>query len=61
MRCFERPYRRYVGALIGIHNPRGEKVGQVSHTRNKEMLFVATKSKAVADALEATGAEQPTL
>jgi adenine-specific DNA-methyltransferase len=50
-----------VGALIGIHNPRGEKVGQVSHTRNKEMLFVATKSKAVADALEATGAEQPTL
>jgi len=25
------------------------------------MLFVATKSKAVADALEATGAEQPTL
>jgi len=50
-----------VGALIGIHNPRGEKVGQVSHTRNKEMLFVATKYKAVADALEATGAEQPTL
>ncbi|CUU34799.1 MAG: DNA adenine methylase [Armatimonadetes bacterium] len=49
--CFERPYRRYVGALIGIYNPQGEKVGQVSHTRNKEMLFVATKSRAVAEGL----------
>jgi adenine-specific DNA-methyltransferase len=32
--------RRYVGALIGIHNPRGEKVGTVSHVRNREHLFV---------------------
>jgi adenine-specific DNA-methyltransferase len=49
--CFERPYKRYVGALIGIHNPRGEKVGQVSHTHNREMLFLATKHKAVWEAL----------
>ncbi|BCW95221.1 MAG: DNA adenine methylase [Fimbriimonadales bacterium] len=48
---FERPYRRYVGALIGIHNPRGEKVGQVSHTRNTEMLFVATKYKSALETL----------
>jgi len=34
-------YRRYVGAQIGIHNPRGEKVGTVSHLRNTEYLFVA--------------------
>jgi adenine-specific DNA-methyltransferase len=34
-------YRRYVGARIGIHNPRGEKVGRVSHVRNTEYLFVA--------------------
>lgn len=34
-------YRRYVGAQIGIHNPRGEKVGTVSHLRNTEHLFVA--------------------
>lgn len=45
--CLERPYRRYVGALIGIHNPRGEKVGQVSHTHNCERLFLATRHRAV--------------
>lgn len=33
-------YKRYVGAQIGIHNNKGEKVGRVSHTRNKELLFV---------------------
>ncbi len=33
--------RRYVGARIGIYNHRGEKVGQVSHTRNTEYVFVA--------------------
>lgn len=48
---FERPYKRYVGALIGIYNPRGEKVGRVSHTHNREMLFLATKHKSVWEAL----------
>jgi adenine-specific DNA-methyltransferase len=33
--------KRYVGAQIGIHNPAGEKVGTVSHTRNLEYLIVA--------------------
>ncbi len=33
--------RRYVGAQIGIHNLKGEKVGQVSHTRNVEYLICA--------------------
>ena len=32
---------RYVGARIGIHNLRGERVGAVSHVRNTELLFVA--------------------
>lgn len=32
---------RYVGARIGIHNLRGERVGRVSHVRNVEWLFVA--------------------
>ncbi|MDW8051837.1 MAG: DNA adenine methylase [Armatimonadota bacterium] len=64
--CFERGYRRYIGAVIGVYNPRGEKVGQVSHTRNKEMLFVATKHKAVYEALlaqseETIGGEQLSL
>ena len=33
--------KRYVGAQIGIHNPRGEKVGQVGRVRNVEYLVVA--------------------
>ena len=33
--------RRYVGAQIGIHDPKGRKVGRVSHLRNTEFLFVA--------------------
>jgi adenine-specific DNA-methyltransferase len=32
---------RYVGARIGIHNLRGERVGKVTHVRNTEWLFVA--------------------
>jgi len=32
--------KRYVGAQIGIHNPRGEKVGTVGRLRNRELLFV---------------------
>jgi adenine-specific DNA-methyltransferase len=34
------PSRRYVGARIGIHNPRGERVGTVGHLRNTELLFL---------------------
>jgi adenine-specific DNA-methyltransferase len=34
-------FRRYVGAQIGIHNSKGEKVGRVSHLTNQEFLFVA--------------------
>ncbi|RDI96235.1 DNA methyltransferase [Meiothermus sp. QL-1] len=48
-----RPYRRYVGARIGIYNPRGEKVGRVSHTENHEFLFVATQHRRVYQALRA--------
>lgn len=33
--------RRYVGARIGIHNPRGKKVGRVGRLRNVEYLVVA--------------------
>lgn len=44
-------HRRYVGARIGIYNPKGQKVGRVSHTENQEFLFVATHSKKVYKAL----------
>lgn len=36
-------FKRYVGAQIGIHNPRGEKVGTVSHLRNKEFVYVVSR------------------
>lgn len=38
----ESDFKRYVGAQIGIHNPRGERVGAVSHLRNKEYLYVVS-------------------
>jgi adenine-specific DNA-methyltransferase len=38
--------RRYVGAQIGIFNPRGEKVGRVSHVRNRELLFIVGPDEA---------------
>jgi adenine-specific DNA-methyltransferase len=34
---------RYVGARIGIHNPKGEKVGAVGRLRNVEYLFVVSQ------------------
>ncbi len=33
-------YKRYVGAQIGIYNPSGVKVGQVTKLRNREFLYV---------------------
>jgi adenine-specific DNA-methyltransferase len=38
-------FKRYVGAQIGIHNLQGEKVGRVSHLRNKEYLFVVSEQR----------------
>jgi adenine-specific DNA-methyltransferase len=35
-------FKRYVGAQIGIFNPSGERVGKVSHLRNKELLFIVS-------------------
>ncbi len=42
VRVLEYDYKRYVGAQIGIHNPEGERVGEVSHLRNREYLYVVT-------------------
>ncbi|MGB5696062.1 MAG: DNA adenine methylase [Polyangiales bacterium] len=42
-------FKRYVGAQIGIHNPNGEKVGRVSHLRNKEYLFVVSDRRDTVD------------
>jgi len=45
VQVIEIPHGRYVGAKIGIHNPQGEKVGQVGRLRNVEYLFVATERR----------------
>jgi adenine-specific DNA-methyltransferase len=45
--------KRYVGAQIGIHGPDGTRVGQVSHLRNTEFLFLAGPADEVAAAAAA--------
>ena len=47
--------KRYVGAQIGIHNPVGEKVGQVGRLRNLEYVMVAGPADAVARMTEPFG------
>lgn len=46
-------FRRYVGAQIGIYDPRGRKVGRVSHLRNREHLFFVSPSRRAAEAAHA--------
>jgi adenine-specific DNA-methyltransferase len=45
--------RRYVGAQIGIHNPAGERVGEVRRLRNVEYVFVAGERERVEAAVTA--------
>ncbi|MFQ3581215.1 MAG: DNA adenine methylase [Chloracidobacterium sp.] len=49
MVVIEQDFKRYVGAQIGIYNPNGEKVGEVSHLRNKEFLYVVSRRPLPAD------------
>ncbi len=53
VRLLEFDHARYVGARIGIYNQLGEKTGSVSHTRNKEWIFVAGPSDRVEAACRA--------
>ena len=43
------PFKRYVGAQIGIFDPAGRRVGAVSHLANTELLFVAGPDAALAE------------
>jgi adenine-specific DNA-methyltransferase len=43
-------FKRYVGAQIGVFNPSGQRVGEVSHLRNQELLFVVGPDEAAIDA-----------
>ena len=47
----EHDFKRYVGAQIGIFNPRGQKVGSVGHLRNTEYIYVVSDSSAALDRL----------
>jgi adenine-specific DNA-methyltransferase len=38
-------FKRYVGAQIGIHDPQGRRVGAVSHLRNTEFIYVASRGE----------------
>ncbi len=40
VRVISQAHPRYVGAKIGIYNPKGDKVGSVSHLENTEYVFV---------------------
>lgn len=53
VQVIERDFARYVGARIGQHNPRGERVGAISHLRNTEQIFVATPDAEAADRVAA--------
>ncbi len=55
----ERDVKRYVGAQIGIHDPSGRLVGEVSHLRNKEFLFVVTPTSVPLDRLVHVGDAEP--
>jgi adenine-specific DNA-methyltransferase len=53
-------FKRYVGAQIGIFNPRGEKVGRVGRLRNTERLYLVGDSRAaVAEGRNAFAAAGP--
>jgi adenine-specific DNA-methyltransferase len=52
---FAHDFKRYVGAQIGIHNLKGQRVGEVSHLRNTEYIYVATNDRAVVERLRVIG------
>ena len=47
--------KRYVGAQIGVHNQKGERVGRVSHLRNLEYLLIAGEGEPVDRLVSAYG------
>jgi adenine-specific DNA-methyltransferase len=57
---FAHDFPRYVGAKIGVFNPRGERVGRAGHLRNTEHLFVATGDRGVVERLLRLGGARAT-
>ena len=46
------PYKRYVGAQLGQHNPLGERVSEISHLENIEYTFYVSNESSIVSALE---------
>ena len=44
LQVIEIDYKRYVGAQIGIHNPKGKRVGKPGQKRNTELLYVLDRA-----------------
>jgi adenine-specific DNA-methyltransferase len=57
---FAHDYKRYVGAQIGIYNNVGSKVGEVSHLKNLEYIYVVAKPDISFERLEAIGHNEVT-
>ncbi len=51
--------RRYIGSRIGIHDRQGRRVGEVSHVRNVEYVFVAGNRDRVEAAVAAVREARP--
>ena len=51
--------KRYVGAQIGIHNPSGQRVGTVSHVRNREYVLIVGERREVKRLAAAAREEVP--
>lgn len=52
--------KRYVGAQIGVFNPKGERVGAVGHLRNQEFIYVVAPDGPTAErAVEAADRVRP--
>jgi adenine-specific DNA-methyltransferase len=51
---------RYVGARIGIFDPSGRKVGQVSHLSNKELVVIAGEASLVRRVVDAAESDPAT-
>lgn len=54
----ENDFKRYVGAQIGIHNLKGEKVGKISHLRNKEYVYIVSRGQPLVEDVQRLGADQ---
>ncbi len=42
LQTIELDHKRYIGAQIGIYNPKGRRTGVISHLKNKEYIYIVS-------------------